>query len=72
MDIAPSEHGERVEPKISEELIKRIQAAEKVKTRKEIKKEYDPVYFYSCSTFFTLVVNQILGRHILALNALKY
>ncbi|KAL0871693.1 hypothetical protein ABMA27_004209 [Loxostege sticticalis] len=42
MDIAPSEHGRRVEPKISDELIKRIQAAEKAKTRKEIKKEYDP------------------------------
>ncbi|XP_028179353.1 DNA topoisomerase 2 isoform X1 [Ostrinia furnacalis] len=42
MDIAPSENGRRVEPKISEDLIKRIQAAEKAKTRKEIKKEYDP------------------------------
>ncbi|XP_053606331.1 DNA topoisomerase 2 isoform X2 [Plodia interpunctella] len=42
MDIAPSESGRRVEPKISEDLIKRIQAAEKAKTRKEIKKEYDP------------------------------
>ncbi|KAJ8715927.1 hypothetical protein PYW08_013212 [Mythimna loreyi] len=42
MDILPSENGRRVEPKISEDLIKRIQAAEKAKTRKEIKKEYDP------------------------------
>lgn len=42
MDIAPSENGRRIEPKISEELIKRIQAAEKAKTRKEIKKESDP------------------------------
>lgn len=43
MDILPSENGRRVEPKISDDLIKRIQAAEKAKTRKEIKKEYDPV-----------------------------
>ncbi|XP_061714729.1 DNA topoisomerase 2 [Cydia pomonella] len=42
LDIAPSTNGRRVEPKISEDLIKRIQAAEKAKTRKEIKKEYDP------------------------------
>ncbi|CAK1585943.1 unnamed protein product [Parnassius mnemosyne] len=42
LDIIPSENGRRVEPKISEDLIKRIQAAEKAKTRKEIKKEYDP------------------------------
>lgn len=42
MDTAPSGVGRRVEPKISEDLIKRIQAAEKAKTRKEIKKEYDP------------------------------
>ncbi|KAI8426016.1 hypothetical protein MSG28_004992 [Choristoneura fumiferana] len=42
MDIAPATNGRRVEPKISEDLIKRIQAAEKAKTRKEIKKEYDP------------------------------
>ncbi|XP_013188614.2 DNA topoisomerase 2 [Amyelois transitella] len=42
MDIIPSENGRRIEPKISEDLIKRIQAAEKAKTRKEIKKEYDP------------------------------
>lgn len=42
-DIIPSENGRRVEPKISDDLIKRIQAAEKAKTRKEIKKEYDPV-----------------------------
>ncbi|CAB3247791.1 unnamed protein product [Arctia plantaginis] len=42
LDTAPSENGRRVEPKISEDLIKRIQAAEKAKTRKEIKKEYDP------------------------------
>nr|XP_049706693.1 DNA topoisomerase 2-like isoform X2 [Helicoverpa armigera] len=42
MDVAPAENGRRVEPKISEDLIKRIQAAEKAKTRKEIKKEYDP------------------------------
>ncbi|XP_045536346.1 DNA topoisomerase 2 [Papilio machaon] len=41
-DIIPSENGRRIEPKISEDLIKRIQAAEKAKTRKEIKKEYDP------------------------------
>ncbi|NP_001037009.1 DNA topoisomerase 2 [Bombyx mori] len=41
-DIIPSENGRRVEPKISDDLIKRIQAAEKAKTRKEIKKEYDP------------------------------
>ncbi|KAM3966414.1 DNA topoisomerase 2 [Aphomia sociella] len=42
MDIIPSDNGRRVEPKISEDLIKRIQAAEKAKSRKEIKKEYDP------------------------------
>ncbi|CAG9794048.1 unnamed protein product [Diatraea saccharalis] len=42
MDIAPSDNGRRVEPKISEDLIKRIQAAEKAKIKKEIKKEYDP------------------------------
>lgn len=47
MDIAPATNGRRVEPKISEDLIKRIQAAEKAKTRKEIKKEYDPVSIYS-------------------------
>lgn len=43
LDIAPSENGRRVEPKISEDLIKRIQAAEKAKMKKEVKKEYDPV-----------------------------
>lgn len=48
MDIAPATNGRRVEPKISEDLIKRIQAAEKAKTRKEIKKEYDPVSIYPC------------------------
>ncbi|XP_052758891.1 DNA topoisomerase 2 isoform X2 [Galleria mellonella] len=42
MDIIPSDNGRRVEPKISEDLIKRIQAAEKAKSRKEHKKEYDP------------------------------
>lgn len=43
LDIGPSDNGRRVEPKISEELIKRIQAAEKAKIKKEVKKEYDPV-----------------------------
>nr|XP_026488839.1 DNA topoisomerase 2 [Vanessa tameamea] len=42
LDIAPSDNGRRVEPKISEDLIKRIQAAEKAKIKKEVKKEYDP------------------------------
>ncbi|XP_061378128.1 DNA topoisomerase 2 [Danaus plexippus] len=42
MDIVPSDNGRRVEPKISEDLIKRIQAAEKAKIKKEVKKEYDP------------------------------
>ncbi|KAL4703252.1 hypothetical protein ACJJTC_018017 [Scirpophaga incertulas] len=42
MDTAPSDNGRRVEPKISEDLIKRIQAAEKAKIKKEVKKEYDP------------------------------
>ncbi|XP_052741685.1 DNA topoisomerase 2 isoform X2 [Bicyclus anynana] len=42
MEIIPSENGRRVEPKISEDLIKRIQAAEKAKIKKEVKKEYDP------------------------------
>lgn len=51
MDTAPSDQGRRVEPKISEDLIKRIQAAEKAKTRKEIKKEYDPVSLYFCLSF---------------------
>ncbi|KOB77742.1 DNA topoisomerase 2 [Operophtera brumata] len=41
-EIIPSSNGRRVEPKISEDLIKRIQAAEKVKSRKDLKKEYDP------------------------------
>lgn len=45
MEIAPSGNGRRVEPKISEDLIKRIQAAEKAKIKKETKKEYDPVSF---------------------------
>lgn len=43
MDIAPSQSGRRVEPKISEDLIKRIQAADRAKVKKETKKEYDPV-----------------------------
>lgn len=47
MEIAPSENGRRVEPKISEDLIKRIQAAEKAKIKKETKKEYDPVSLIS-------------------------
>lgn len=42
VDAAPSALGRRIEPKIHEDLIKRIQAAEKSKQRKEIKKEYDP------------------------------
>ncbi|XP_041986182.1 DNA topoisomerase 2 [Aricia agestis] len=42
MEIIPSEHGRRIEPKISEDLIKRIKAAEKAKIKKEVKKEYDP------------------------------
>ncbi|VVC97115.1 unnamed protein product [Leptidea sinapis] len=42
MDIVPSENGRRIEPKISEDIIKRIQAAEKAKIKKEVKKEYDP------------------------------
>ncbi|XP_045766849.1 DNA topoisomerase 2-like isoform X1 [Maniola jurtina] len=42
MDIMPSENGRRIEPKISDDLIKRIQAAEKAKIKKEVKKEYDP------------------------------
>ncbi|CAG4962834.1 unnamed protein product [Colias eurytheme] len=42
MEIVPSQDGRRVEPKISEDIIKRIQAAEKAKIKKEVKKEYDP------------------------------
>ncbi|XP_047516652.1 DNA topoisomerase 2 isoform X2 [Pieris napi] len=42
IEIIPSANGRRVEPKISEDIIKRIQAAEKAKIKKEVKKEYDP------------------------------
>lgn len=57
IDIAPANNGRRVEPKISEDLIKRIQAAEKAKTRKEIKKEYDPV-----STSWAIVIYTVDHR----------
>ncbi|XP_077291439.1 DNA topoisomerase 2 isoform X2 [Arctopsyche grandis] len=41
-DFFPSSDGSRVEPRINDDLMKRILAAEKLKLKKEIKKEYDP------------------------------